>query len=227
MPQKYIIAMLANEQQAFASYAEHNFGSIAQSYLLGDKAFAHVTLVQFYGEEADYNAACEFLYKLKSAPQPKFQGIKFGADVGHENIYWVSMSVAREKPLVDVHWQLVHFLEQRNLTVINFARDLYDPHVTFARIKCTSMFCAKTNLPNSSEFILAIGLADEFGQFVQLKRVFAKPSMIENDAQKSDISSKLQGFGNYYTPAFNARNAVVAASLVVGGLYTAYKFRAS
>lgn len=183
---RYIIAMLAMDQNCFVSFAQDNFAHLAENYLLGEHAKAHVTLVQFHGEEHDYKAAVAYLNTVSDNPQPRLTGLQFGQDNSAADILWANMTVARDAKLVAVHTGLVDFLQLRNITVLNDAKELYYPHVTFARIKTAKIEAQKPNIP-SVAFSLAIGIADEYGQFIEVKHVF-NPELVAQTAIPPDFS---------------------------------------
>jgi len=169
---------LADSPAPYIQYAQI-FGGVADGYLIGDAAHPHVTLVQFNGEQADYDAVVEFL-STQACPQPRMLGIHFGFNKNSEELLWASLTVARDPEIVSLHENLIKFLEQRSSAeILTFKRDLYDPHLTLALIKASIPACPRPSLPHSS-FSIAAGVADSFGQFVEIKKVFNKQLSKDN-----------------------------------------------
>ena len=164
---RYIVAMLASKPTYFVDYAQRNFAGKEANYILGEHAKPHVTLVQFYGDHNDASAVKDFIELLSDNPQPRYTGIQFGIDVNDSAALWANMGVARDPALLELHLKMVDFLKSRNLHALNDSGDLYYPHVTFARVKIDGIGCEKPNIPDVV-FNLALGVADEFGQFVKV-----------------------------------------------------------
>jgi 2'-5' RNA ligase len=180
---RYIIALLAKDPAEYIRFAQTNFASIAENYLLSEHAHPHITLVQFYGEEADYIRACEYLSHTKLRPQPRFTGIQFGQDGSDAGILWANITVARDAELLTLHACIVDILQEHNLIILNDIKDLYYPHVTFARIRAKEIVTEKpTIIPQ--RFDLAIGVADDFGQFVEVTKMFNYEALHNEQMQK-------------------------------------------
>lgn len=164
---KYIIAMLASNPTWFVNYAQLFAGQSA-GYLLGEHALPHVTLVQFYGEESDYNAVFELLKAQPVDIQPRITGLNFGYHTDSPDLLWAALGVARDPQLLALHHKLVDFLEQRaGVEVLTIRRDLYDPHITLALIKGNIPKCQRPIAP-LMKFKLVLGRADRLGQFVEI-----------------------------------------------------------
>lgn len=168
---KYIVALLAQDPTNFVRYAQR-FAGIANGYLLSEHAHPHVTLVQFYGEDEDYQFVLAYLKSINiTAPQPRFIGMTFGNDDAKDVMLWAGLTVARHPQLLHLHTTLVDLLAQRSITVINLNNDLYQPHLTLARIQGDVPECPRPTIPTVN-FNLALGIADQLGQFTTVKHVF-------------------------------------------------------
>lgn len=180
------MALLAKDSSWFVEYAQRNFSGVADGYLLSEHAHPHVTLVQFYGVQQDYDAVLELLMLGTEVPQPDINGMLFGFDQTDPGIMWASLTVARELSLVKLNQKLVTFLSSRKgVEIVNEQGDLYSPHITFARIRTNHVpACEKVQVPQV-QFDLALGVADALGQFTTVKKVLPEESV-----------SKLQLNGN-------------------------------
>lgn len=170
---KYIVALLPSSQDKFIKDA-HHFKTIAKSYLLGKKSLAHITLAQFLGYAEDYESLSRFLLNKKLPKvKPSFTGISHLNDKHDTGIIWVEYSIARQPDILTLQSQISTFLRQRGINLLNDDGNLYRPHLTLACIKADEKFPIPMKSPfPSPNFDLAIGKADEHGQFNELLKKF-------------------------------------------------------
>lgn len=168
---RYIIALLADDPRCFTEYAQR-FADSEAGYLLGENALPHVTLVQFNGAQDDFDAIMQYLQIMNVRTQPRILGMHFGLHKTDTDLLWAALSVARDPEVVELHENLVEFLEQRrDVEILTSKRDLFDPHITLALHRGNIPACP-TPLLNTVSFSLAAGITGPNGQFAVLKKVF-------------------------------------------------------
>jgi 2'-5' RNA ligase len=167
---RYNAALLALDSQRYVGEAQR-FAKQAQGYLLGDHSLPHVTLAQFYANQQAYAAIVHDLQKVTNIPHLEFTGFNFGKDDREEGTWWVSLSIARNPTLMDLHQSVCTILKKHQIQPINRIGDLYRPHLTLARIQKVHLEDLSSAALDPSPFAFVIGEADEFGQF---KKVLCK-----------------------------------------------------
>ena len=171
---RYIIALLAINQNLFIEEAQKEFGHISQDYLLSQNSLPHITLASFDLDDNNQNVIENIWQEIQSQIDilPKIRFLGFGLS-RKLKIFWnVSLTVARDPELVKLHNQVIEILKNNNLKCISEVGDLYRPHLTLARIKELNMTNFNDKLLEPAEFVLAMGEGDIHGQF--LKVIFKK-----------------------------------------------------
>lgn len=141
-------------------------------YLLGEHSYPHITLAQFYiADNVDIDELWQDVKKTLAALSIAELDIHFNQAYSKvENAYaWLELRFAGHPLCYRLHEALVFLLEQKRLFCINASLDKYLPHLTLART--TDLFM-QAQLPRNVDmkdtFYVALGEADELGQFVQL-----------------------------------------------------------
>lgn len=163
---RYCIALLATVLNPFIEQAQKQFGPTAQGYLLSSASLPHITLAQLsLPSNNDIESIWQDIQKINIAVQPKFSGI--GISRKAHNLWGVSLTVARNPDLMELHRVIINILRQHNIRCISPIEDLYKPHLTLARIPHPEIANFDDTLLEDAPFILTLGLADENGQYLQ------------------------------------------------------------
>ena len=168
MLKKYIIALLAVEPSDYIQAAQQHFGQCAEGYILGPKSHPHITLGQFYADAEIVALIKSEALSLRDYPQPNFTGFSFIQDRQDASFWWAELAVARAPALMLLHNKIVDNLTQKNIPCINDSGDLYRPHITLARVKKQHLSHLNADLLQDRPFRLAIGSADDLGQFIEI-----------------------------------------------------------
>ncbi len=172
---KFIIALLAISPDSFIDYAQNNFLDISDRYILQiEQSKPHITLAQFYGEESDIDMISQHFDqgKYKAIFEPRFISMSFKKDKMEAQIWWAEISVARDPSILSLQKEVEAVLVKRDRQLINASGELFNPHLTLARIEGDNLNLNLNTVPLQGEFKLAIGKADQYGQFVELVKVF-------------------------------------------------------
>jgi 2'-5' RNA ligase len=167
-----IIALLAELPNLFIEEAQAQFSRIAEGYLLSNDSLPHVTLAQFYldNENELKKIWDELQTQVVTMPQPRFTGIGFTQKA--KNLWGVSLSVARDSELLNLHCVVVDALQKHTIQPLNDSKELYRPHLTLARIREPKLDNFNVTLLQATPFVFALGQADENGQY--LKSIFKR-----------------------------------------------------
>lgn len=168
---RYNAALLALEPQRYVKEAQR-FSKNAQGYLLGEHSLPHVTIAQFYAGPQTYAAIVDDLEKINTIPQLHFNGFHFGKDEHEADVWWMSLSIAREPALVHFHQSVCAILKQHRIEPVSRSAELYRPHLTLARIHTVSLESLSATILEPASFSFVVGESDEFGQFKKVLHLF-------------------------------------------------------
>ena len=167
---RYIIALLPTNQNLFIEEAQKQFGTNYESYLLSQNSLPHITLGSFDLEDNNQNVIENIWQETKSqiTALPKIRFLGFGLS-RKLKIFWnVSLTVARDTQLVELHNQVAKILRKYNLKAVNETGDLYRPHLTLARIKELNITNFNDKILEPTECNLVIGQGDINGQLLKV-----------------------------------------------------------
>jgi hypothetical protein len=170
---RYIIALLAKLPDLYVQESQ-KFALISSGYLLSSNSLPHITLAQFDFSDIDFNDQelklsqiwLSIQKQIISLPQPKFIG--FGFTRKFQDLWNISLTVARDPELVKLHLQITDILQKFDLKCISGFGDLYRQHLTLARVKEFKIYNFNNNLLDDVSFNLAIGKGDLNGQFLEV-----------------------------------------------------------
>jgi 2'-5' RNA ligase len=173
MQKKYILALLSKKPDIFVREAQKHFSDLTEGYLLGENSRPHITLCQFFLNSP--NLLPEIWEEVQqicpSPPQPSFTKFAFKKNIFKDNLtWWAQLVVGPNADLIHLHTLCVFLLEKKGISCINAHGKNYDPHLTLALNKELRLSDLDTHLFDPSPFELALGEADELGQFVQTVR---------------------------------------------------------
>jgi 2'-5' RNA ligase len=164
---RYIIGLLATSPSFFIQEAQRQFSPTAIEYLLSETSLPHITLAQFKCDTLEILASLwrDVQSSISNIPQPNFLGI--GLSKKHNNLWGVSLTVARDAQLIACQRTIVSILKQYDLICISPSDEQYRPHLTLARIPHPELMNFNDALLNPTPFILALGFGDENGQYIK------------------------------------------------------------
>lgn len=169
MQKKYILALLSKKPDIFIQEAQKHFSDLTEGYLLGENSRPHITLCQFFLDSPDllpeiWSGAQQI---CPSLPQPSFTKFAFQKNSYEDSLtWWAQLVVDHHADLIHLHTLCVFLLEKKGISCINAHGKNYDPHLTLALIKEPHLCNLNMDLFDPSPFELALGEADELGQFV-------------------------------------------------------------
>lgn len=166
---KYNIGLLAVKQpENYVQIAQQHFSKVAQGYILSDTSLPHITICQYWGKETSLIPIINTLKKIGEAPKIHFTGLSFTKDQEQPHIWWAELSVAQHPDLIHLHRFVVQLLEEHQISPLNDSRDLYRPHLTFARIARLVSYDFSSEILKEEQFRLVLGEADDLGQFTKV-----------------------------------------------------------
>ncbi len=178
MSKRFNIALLpvdADLAEYCVSYAQQNFRTQQDGYLLGNDAVAHVTLCQFEAEDADIVKLWQKLRAMnaKQLCALSFSRLYFGAGRNeHTGMIWTGFEVAPQENLSELQAAVHALVTAQGLQPLTANGADYFPHLTLARL---DMFASLTvqSWPEQEfwdqqhGFGLSLGLSDENGVYQQ------------------------------------------------------------
>jgi 2'-5' RNA ligase len=182
---RYILALLPSDQQkmAFIRAAQAAFSQICDGYLLKDgMSLPHITLCSFQCDDRKLNEICKSVEKWQTYSCPvRTMGLMFKKGKVPPYHYSVSLSIACESPILNLHHVTLKLLKDLNINTLNPSEDLYFPHLTLAGIRWSpsadislaSIIDDLIAMPLES-FQLALGRGDDIGQYLETISAFQK-----------------------------------------------------
>ncbi len=180
---RYILGLIPQEQQigAFSKAAQAVFSSICDGYLLSEgKSFPHVTLSSFQCSDQKLAAICEAVRQSQITECPiRILGLTFKKGKIPPQHYSVSLSIARESSLLELHNITLKILREFGIELLNPHSELYLPHLTLAGIRwphsesisLSSILDDLIAMP-VEPFRLVLGKGDDIGQYLETIRLF-------------------------------------------------------
>ena len=169
---KYIIGLLALQPDPYIYEAQRVFADVQDHYIVGPTSYPHITLCQFYADEAIMQKIENDLKTLQNVPQPHFTGLHFVKDP-LPKLWGVEISARRDAALMNYHNNVIIILQSHGVkTYVNDTHDLFRPHLTLARINKLQLYNFNDNLLQDTPFILATGQAGPLGQFEIIRMVY-------------------------------------------------------
>jgi 2'-5' RNA ligase len=191
---KYNIALVPVKPNFYKSYvqsAQRNFANHYRQYLLGKDSLPHITLCQFddaseFDEKKGMSQETleKIIKKLEMkfidhVYHPTFIGIHFlklASQFGElftSDLFSVELLVQREAKLVALHEEIASMMVAMGLKPLNTLGAAYRPHLTLACLSAMSTLSIPTfphNLLGTPHFpfVVRLGLADEYWQFVRV-----------------------------------------------------------
>jgi 2'-5' RNA ligase len=165
MRKKYNIALLPTFQKNELLKVAQNFKEIADTYVLSETSWPHITLRQFWLEENQaygiWNKVCTALQEHSITLE-----LKDFSCIAIDKIFWVSLMPDKGDVLTFMHQAITKILGLD-------ANNNYDPHLTLVSSKDLN-YKSKTELFERTysaikdSFALAMGECDEVGQFIKI-----------------------------------------------------------
>eukprot|EP00756_Hemistasia_phaeocysticola_P055537 Hpha_TRINITY_DN31497_c0_g1::TRINITY_DN31497_c0_g1_i1::g.145309::m.145309 len=168
---RFNIALLpdTNVQHQFVQLAQQYFGHVADGYLLGAEALAHVTLGQFRAADEQVALAAFADLKDKGSMSLRLNGFKL-RETSSGGQLWAEVPIDRDAALLDRQRSCIEHLTARGLDALTPSAS-YSPHITLARIPDANIKLPGSILDGPEdatvEFRLAVGHSTEKGVFVK------------------------------------------------------------
>lgn len=166
MKKKYNLALIPGSKSDDIIALSQQFSAIADQYFLSDQSLPHITLYQFYVNEAEIVPIWNHVCSVWSEPPlsitlSKFSCITFGND-----IFWISLLPNDCKILHKYHSQMAVILQ---LPI----KKTFDPHLTLINTKNKAYkkeaaLIIDTYKTIADKFILCLGESDDIGQLTRV-----------------------------------------------------------
>jgi 2'-5' RNA ligase len=168
MKNRYNIALIPTTQRdQVMSYAQ-NFSTLAGHYRLGERSLPHVTLCQFAALESEVESIWR---KVGESVHPKTIRLCFNEISGTQSsrAFWISLLPNKSEVLLQMHLTIASIIRYP----LNHSYKNYFPHMSLVNSKNPQYLDAikKAELsyvPIEDDFILSLGLADHFGQYLEV-----------------------------------------------------------
>lgn len=142
------------------------FAFLKTEYQLGEKSLPHVTICQFYAEESEIDTIWESIDDSIKENTIELEFDKFSCISFDNKTFFISLLPNDASELFKLRSELACYTKES-------IHKPYDPHMTLIstsdssyEIKADSLI--KKNITVSDRFILALGLSDEIGQFIEI-----------------------------------------------------------
>lgn len=162
-------------KQECVKLARTNLSQRADSYLLGEGAYPHITLCQFQCQEERLSDIWKKVSKLLEKPiEISFRHIYISPDRKDPALVWVGLAVKPTPQLIQLQKDVFDSLHQIDINSTTKTND-YFPHITWARCKSKPPFSLNELPPpamylQSYPFTMSLALSNEIG--VYRKRLF-------------------------------------------------------
>lgn len=177
---RYILALVPSKKCAlsFIQAAQSMFIPLNDGYLLNEEnSLPHITVCAFECDESEkIEKLCEDLQNCKIDTCPiRILGLMLKKGKYPPYHYSVNLSIARDDPILQLHYKIRSLLIAHQITPVNPSMELYQPHLTLAGIAwkpSTSVILDSTiddliSMP-IEEFHLTLGRSDAIGQYLQI-----------------------------------------------------------
>lgn len=177
---RYILALVPSKKCAlsFIQAAQSMFAPLNDGYLLNDEnSLPHITICAFECDEPEkIEKLYEDLRNCKIEPCPvKILGLMLKKGKHPLHHYSVGLSIARDDPILQLHYKIRSLLIAHQITPVNPSMDLYQPHLTLAgiawkpseRVILDSKIDDLISMP-IEEFHLTLGRSDAIGQYLEV-----------------------------------------------------------
>lgn len=154
------------------------FAPLNDGYLLNEEnSLPHITICAFESDESEkIEKLCEDLrnYKVDRCPV-RILGLLLKKGKNPPHHYSVGLSIARDDPILQLHYKIRSLLIAHQIIPINPSMELFQPHLTLAGIAWTpstsvildSKIDDLISMP-MEEFHLTLGRSDAIGQYLQV-----------------------------------------------------------
>lgn len=166
---RFNIALLPidpEQQKLFIEIAQACFKNIADGYILGTNALAHVTLCQF--RAPDENTAISAFRALRYRSKLVLSLDKFHLRKGqeeHEGKYWAEFLMIKSPEIIQEQTACFKHIKDAGLMPLTPVEG-YAPHITLARVPSSAISNPEV-YPHSVAVRPAVGLSTENGVFVR------------------------------------------------------------
>jgi len=166
MNNKYNIALLPVSQSKLAVEYAQKFSLISHRYLLGASSMPHVTLYQFYANEAELQNIWNNVGQLLEPKSIILSLDGFRSLTYDDSLYWASLMPNNHEGLHSMHAIVAKAINKP-------VYDNYDPHMTLMNTNnkdCEKIVndMLKSYKPFQDRFIPALGKCDDMGQFTEV-----------------------------------------------------------
>lgn len=171
---RYILAFVPSDENinTYRQASQKLFSKVQEGYLLLENIIPHITICQFQCEVPKMETIWNQIEELKIPSLiPRFVGVGFVKGEGvHESYYWAQIIVARDERIMKPHLAVVKILRSQHLICLNDSEDLYNPHLTLARIRLPDIIerWSDNLTDNPSSFKMVIGEGDDNGQLLKI-----------------------------------------------------------
>ena len=168
---RYNIALtLVEESKEIIQCAEY-FSQFADQYKLNEKSLPHVTICQFNSAESDVYNLWEQVCQAVDQPFLSLRFNQYSFFQG-DGSAWISLLPEEGEMLNELNCAVAGIIKKP----INRSFQHYDPHMTLIntskidQTKAEELFAAQP-IDVKVNSILSLGLSDEIGQLIELRRV--------------------------------------------------------
>ncbi len=173
---RYLFALLPKKQSMlpFIQVAQSLFVPLNDGYLLNEEnSLPHITICAF---ECDDPSKIDKLVKnCKVDKCPiRILGLMLKKGKKPPYHYSVGLSIARDDPIVQLHYKIRSLLLDNHIIPVNPSLDLFNPHLTLAGIawKPSAKVILDSKIDDlismpTDEFRLTLGKSDEMGQYLE------------------------------------------------------------
>lgn len=166
MPRKYNIALLPTSKSEDIVKHSQFFSKISDLYSLNKDSLPHVTLYQFQAEEKEIDSIWERVSTAMTDKSIELECKDFSCVTFDSKTFWVSLMPNEREKLKIMHDKVAAEIKEP-------PKSTYDPHITlistkFPAYKEKADELARSYVPISDTFVLAIGECDDIGQFTKL-----------------------------------------------------------
>lgn len=178
MIKKYNIALLPQTINNEVVTLAQKFFFLAHNYLLGAKSLPHVTLYQFEYDDSQIDRLWETVcdcWKDKETVTLMFD--KFSCISFDKKTFWVSLLPNHNSLLHEWHASLADTIKRPR-------KSSFDPHMTLINsldpeYESKIQTIIKEYEPIKDKFHLALGLADDVGQFLRVIKQYESDTKVE------------------------------------------------
>ncbi len=175
-----MLALLPSKKCAlpFIQVAQSIFAPLNDGYLLNeDNSLPHITVCAFECDDSKkIEKLCEDLRDCKVDPcSIRILGLMLKKGKNPPYHYSINLSIAREEPILQLHYKIRSLLIENQIMPINPSMELYQPHITLAGIawKPSTSVILDSRIDDLismpiEEFHLTLGKSDAIGQCLEI-----------------------------------------------------------